>query len=90
MEKQNLISCKPAIWDVTEQYLRKEDNSKLKVMRRLPTVGKQVQKKIVSVNGEEAKEYTLGKNGDYWRNGISLLSVLQTVANTRNNRVSIS
>lgn len=89
METKELISAKKCVWDVTEKYLRKNDNSMLKELRSVPLVGHQRSSVMVELNGYPPLEYLLGKNGEYWRNGTPLTSVLQTAANAGRSKVRI-
>lgn len=67
------------------------ENSKISMLRRLPTLGSTGRPKIkmVQFDNDPPLEYVLGTNGDYWRNGLPLMSVLQTAANAGNSKVKI-
>lgn len=81
-----LISAKKCVWDVTEAYCKKKENTlrgqtKLEVIRKIEIVGPIERKTLtVDINGV-IDTYTLGKKGEYYFNGQPLTKILETVRN---------
>ena len=90
-----LISAKKCLWDIPSNFLKmrvddQSSPSRMKYLLKLPTKGTPPSQKIltVNINGSESI-YTLGKNNEYFCNGIALMDTLMVCAKSVGNKIKI-